>query len=74
MNVKSKLKDDISVAESILCSERLWHLASEPLGTEYLGALLFYLLFGQLGGAVQKMDPSCNKHMFDVDVHNFCGY
>lgn len=54
--------------------ETVWHLASEPLGAEYLGALLFYLLFGQLGGAVQKMDPSCNKHMFDVDVHNFCGY
>lgn len=50
MNVKGKLKDHIGVAESVLCSERLCDISLDC--SIYVGALLFYLLFGQLGGAV----------------------
>lgn len=50
MNVKGKLKDHIGVAESVLCSERLCDIFLDC--SIYVGALLFYLLFGQLGGAV----------------------
>lgn len=80
MNVKGKLKDHIGVAESVLCSERLCDISLDySIYVDYyfiyfLGSLVVQLLFFRFQNKQQKMDPSCNKHIFVVDVRNFCGY
>lgn len=76
MNVNSKLKDHISVAERL--SE-----ASEPLDPESLfhyyfiqfwGSLVVQRLSSRFPNKQQKMDPSCNELMSDIDVQTFCLY